>query len=307
MTLSCKKDKMNLKEQCEEIESLVDLQGMPLFHQVYPSYGVPCFNPNNPDEIIFFYAKENTGPPHKLVKYNLSNKEYQTVYEGQFGIRPRWSKKGWILLSLWNELGNDGFNIWKIKENGDSLTQLTTTGNCFFPEWNMEGDRFIYELGNVSPTKFIIANQNGEIIVTTMVGVGSGGSWQHDSLIVNANFKGLFLGNPLNNFHDYEQISSVENNSQSLGGAEWINKNEIIWSHVTGIFLTNLENSITNNIIETCNAKYYQLPTYAPQIDKVVFQRIDRVKTNNEIGDLFTGLYMMNLDGTCEEKIEIIE
>lgn len=307
LTIGCEKDKMNIKEQCEELEALVDMQGMPLFYQVYPSYGVPCFNPNNPDEIIFFYAKENAGPPHKLVKYNLSSKEYQTIYEGQFGIRPRWSKKGWILLSLWNELGNDGFNIWKIKENGDSLTQLTTTGNCFAPEWNKNGDKFIYQFANVFPDPvFITADVNGVAIDTFLVGTNGGGSWQHDSLFSYTDIYGLYLGDLSKD--SAELLFEVESpNSISKGGTEWVDDSNIIWSHLDGIYITNIHSEETTRIIGSCNSEYYQLPTYSPQIDKVVFQRVDRVKTDNEIGNLFTGLYIMNLDGTCEEKIEIIE
>ncbi|MCB0653276.1 MAG: hypothetical protein KDC85_18525 [Saprospiraceae bacterium] len=300
--LGCHKD-----ETCKEIEHLVDLQETSLFQTVYPSYGVPYFNPNNSEEIIFFYANEESGTTEKLVKYNLISKEYYTIHEGNIGIRPRWSKKGWIIFQLWNELGNDGYNIWKIKENGDSLTQLTTSGLCFFPEWNKEGDKFIYELGYTSPTKFIIADQNGDVIDTTLVGVGGNGSWQHDSLVANGNFQGLFIGNPYSNFYDYDLIYSLEHISQSAGGAEWINEHEIIWSHVTGVYFTNISDSITHRILKTCNAKFYQLPTYSPQLNKVIFQRVERIITDGEKGDLYSELYMMNLDGTDEEKIEILE
>lgn len=305
--VSCRKNEINLNNPCEQFESLVDLQGIPLFHQVYPSYGVPSFNPSNSDEIIFFYAPDNSPPPFQLLKFNLSSKEYQIIFEGQFGIRPRWGKKGWILLSLQNELGNDGFNIWKIKENGDSLTQLTTNGRSFFPEWNNEGNRLIYQIGNTSPTKFVIADQMGNAIDTTFVGVGSGGSWQHDSLVANATFKGLFVGNPYRGIDSYQLISDVENNSLSVGGAEWINDEYVIWSHVTGIYSTNITNDVTIKIKETCNSKYYQLPTYSSELDKVVFQKIERIETDDEIGELVSGLYMMNPDGTNEEKIEVIE
>lgn len=297
----CHKD-----ETCEEIKNLVDFQGNSLFQSVYPAYGVPYFNPNNSEEIIFSY-KENLGTVQKLVKYNLISKEYLTIFEGNTGFRPKWSKKGWIIFQLWNELGNDGFNIWKIKENGDSLIQLTTSGLCFFPEWNKEGDNFIYKLGYTYPNKFIIADQNGDVIDTALVGVDGNGSWQHDSLIVNGRPDGVYIGNPYSLYYDYDHIYNVEYNLQSANGAEWINGHEIIWSHVTGVYFTNISDNITLRILETCNAKYYQSPTYSSQLNKVIFQRVKRIITNGEKGDLYSELYMMNLDGTDEEKIEILE
>jgi len=301
--IGCTKDKLDSGE-CIEIDQLTDMQGMPLFHVQYPSYGVPCFNPNNSEEVLLFYAKENDGPPHSLIKYNLKTKTYETFYEGLPQFRPRWGKNGWILLPLWNELGNDGFNIWKIKSNGDSLTQLTFSGNCHTPDWNITSDKFIYKLGFTTPTKYIMADEFGNFIDTIYSGLASPGSWQHDSLIVNTSSGKLILGNPYtgeaNLIYQVEELSSISN-----GGAEWINLETIIWAHVTGIYKTNIKTNTTEIIKETCNASYYQLPTYSPQSNKIIFQRIDRMERGSEGGDLHADLYIMNIDGSEEEKIEI--
>ncbi|MFK8102301.1 MAG: hypothetical protein AB8G15_07250 [Saprospiraceae bacterium] len=96
-------------------------------------------------------------------------------------------------------------------------------------------------------------------------------------------------------------------NSISKGGAEWVDDKYLVWPHLDGIHLTDIETKHTQIIRNTCNAQHYQLPTYSPQLDKVVFQRIDRVQTNGKKGVAYNGLYMMNLDGSCEEKIEILE
>ncbi len=52
---------------------------------------------------------------------------------------PRWSPKGdWIVFNMLAQ-------IFKIKTNGDSLTQLTFTGRNFFPNWSPDGNKIIHD------------------------------------------------------------------------------------------------------------------------------------------------------------------
>lgn len=303
LIVACSKD-----DECIDSSELTDMSGELLYLARYPTYDKPCFNPNNPDEIIFSYTTYETELSSKILKYNLSSKEYETIYEGFLQSRPRWGRNDWILLPLFNESENNGFNIWKIRSNGDSLTQLTYSGNCHTPDWNIVGDKFIYKLGFTSPTKYIMADEFGNFIDTTLIGTGGGGTWQHDSLIANGNFKGLFLGNPYSKFYDYQTLFEPnEISSISRGGAEWLNQETVIWAHVTGMYKTNIITNETELLKETCISSYYQLPTYSPQSSKVVFVKVDRVNRGSEGGDLYSKLYIMNTDGSNEQKIEIPE
>lgn len=52
---------------------------------------------------------------------------------------PRWSPKGdWIVFHAQAQ-------IFKIKNNGDSLIQLTFIGRNFFPNWSADGSRIIHD------------------------------------------------------------------------------------------------------------------------------------------------------------------
>ncbi|GAB2947645.1 hypothetical protein GCM10027048_10770 [Hymenobacter coalescens] len=49
---------------------------------------------------------------------------------------PDWSRRGWLLLV------RSGGQVWKVKSNGDSLTQLTSQGYHYSPSWNPAGTEF---------------------------------------------------------------------------------------------------------------------------------------------------------------------
>ena len=52
---------------------------------------------------------------------------------------PDWSPQGdWIVFESSGQ-------IYKIKTNGDSLTQLTFSGENFFPEWSPDGSKIVYD------------------------------------------------------------------------------------------------------------------------------------------------------------------
>jgi len=228
-------------------------------------------------------------------------KEKQIIYSGSFSNRPRWGKNGWILLNVTDDTGN---NIYKIRDNGEDLTALTTSGNCLNPKWDINSEELIFQLAFITPTKNILMNENGEVLDTLLCGGSFFGSWQHPELIASSSFIGLSVFNPT---EDCSLEYQFETNgvSQSSNGAAWIDENRIIWCHTTGIYLTDLEGQETELIRETCNADTYQLPTYAPDKNKVIFQRMERILDTESSGRVVLSLVMMNIDGTEEETIII--
>ena len=79
----------------------------------------------------------------------------------------------------------------------------------------------------------------------------------------------------------------------------------MIWCHTTGIYKTNIRTEETELIRETCNADTYQSPTYAADINKVIFQRQERILETETSGRGILSLVMMNPDGTEEETLVI--
>ena len=69
---------------------------------------------------------------------------------------PNWSKKNWIIYTGINN------QLWKIKNNGDSLIQLTNTNTYNnHAKWNLSGTKYVYY--DASAFNFKIANEYGNI------------------------------------------------------------------------------------------------------------------------------------------------
>ena len=302
MLSACKKEKLPDKF-CEEIpppgNSLWGWQ----FSKQLPYREMPCFNPNNPDEFIVRSYNQIGDTAFQLIKYNMVSGEKQVIYEGNFGVRPRWSRKDWILLNLRD------FNIYKIKSNGDSLTQLTTGGNCLGGEWSKTGDRFVYELfGVLSGSARVICDDLGNPLDTALGGGYLSASWQHDSLMVAANVMGGVTIVDLGSGSDvYQGINPVNSVSNTLGKttAEWLDDKNVIWANINGIFTTNIEDEIMIPLKESCNAKIYKYPTVSFSTQKVIFQRDDKEVTGKNVGVVTSRFFMMNFDGSDMEEIVI--
>lgn len=133
-------------------------------------------NPNNSDEFLYYQPYTPSGIP-KTIKFNLALHEKKTIYEGLLLFPPKWGKKDWILL-------NPDDHVYKIKENGDSLTQLTFFEMDYSPEWNVDGTKFITEHVKNGFGNSIIYDLDGNILDTVSNGI-VGGCWQQDSLIIS--------------------------------------------------------------------------------------------------------------------------
>ncbi|WKZ65099.1 MAG: hypothetical protein QY325_10035 [Flavobacteriales bacterium] len=106
------------------------------------------FNPANGDEILVQRDPNGGGWANsQFYRLNLSTGTFQLVHEGAFTYSPAWGPSGWIAFT---QASAPNWNIWKVKSNGDSLTQLTFTGNCFRPIWNPDGTEIGYSTGNLS-------------------------------------------------------------------------------------------------------------------------------------------------------------
>lgn len=298
---SCSKD--NIENECLTIpqeEECIDIPppvgwttGDHQWIKALPYYETPHFNPNNPNELIF-RLYENSGDQFlQLVKYNFSTQEKETIYQGDF-VFPKWSKKDWILFS------QSDFNFYKIKSNGDSLTQLTFSGNGAAADWNLAGDQFIYD--NISNNSSIIMSENGTPL-DTIEGGALSMSWQHDSLLASIGPAWLSVQNSNSQELDFRVIHEI--NSSGTTRAEWLDSDNIIWAYNDGIFKSNIISNETVLLQESCDSKVYQYPTVSRISNKVVFQRTDKELIETEVnkGTATSRMFIMNFDGSEREEI----
>jgi len=304
LIFGCTKDKIDTPidgppfvEDCEPIPPRTDIYiGAPYDWLIqYPLIELPSFNPNNSDEIVIRVHEKLSDSYFKMVTYNLTTQEKETIFEGNF-FRPKWSKKGWILFS------QSDFNIYKIKSNGDSLTQLTYNVPTLGHEWNLKGDRFIYKSLTHSNTA-IICDDSG-VPLDTLDRSTSTFSWQHDSLVTGISPLRLYYFDP-NDDSDFNVVLELSNGTVTT--SEWLDDENIIWSTDEGIFRTNIYTKEKELLISSCAAKVYKFPTVCQSAKKVIFVRTDLELTMPEehTGTATFRLFMMDFDGSNKEEIKI--
>lgn len=292
--LACEKDKLSPESHCEEIPPLqVNTQGASYqWTNTSRLYGHASFNPNNPNQ--FVYRTLNDEGEFEMIIYDLVTKEKNSIHSGLIAYF-QWGAKDWILFNT------PEFKLHIIKSNGDSLTQITDD-RAVAAHWNITGDKILYEVVTGGQNTGIIIDINGNPLDTTSFAPGNHSSWQHDSLSVTTGYIGVNIGNPYTG--QINTVHEVGEDFYRTGGADWINSEEVIWSYIEGIFKTNIITGETTLLKETCNGRLFFNPTTSVD-GKVIFKQVDYKLTSDTGGETRTSLFMMNVDGTEQQIIDL--
>src|SRR6478735_4493359 len=102
-----------------------------------PEYLFPRFNPNNPNE--FLYVKQDTTGWPSIHKYNMQTRQHALILANVYPIvQPDWSRTGWIVFS------DLSWKVWKVRDDGSGLQQITFGENDQYPAFNPAGNKIIY-------------------------------------------------------------------------------------------------------------------------------------------------------------------
>lgn len=265
--------------------------------EVEPFIEYPRWNPNNPEEFMFVEVRSIF--QEKLWKYNLSTHALDLLFEGNLLYSPEWGKTGWITLNIgWPA------NIYKIKADGDSLTQLTTDGQNFGGEWNYSGDTVVYYHAD-NDTRIMLPD--GTFIQHLPNGGGylSGNSrWGHPNYIGTA-VEGLFITDP------YEGLPIFlisDSGGANYYGLSFVNDlDRIAWVWDSGLHTTSISTHQTTLIEETCSSDCYRSVDCNLVNNKLLLVRAkftpdDPVQAALKVE---TSIVIMNLDGTGKQTISI--
>lgn len=289
---SCKKDKLESSD-CIPIPSYNGSGFGYISVSDSVNYSLPCYNPNNANEIIFV---KNSNSGNELIKLNIVTNQKQVIYSGTIFSQPKWGKNDWILLNL------PDANIWKIKSNGDSLQQLTNNGNFFQPEWSPNQSRIIFYDSN-TPFNYYISDLYGTLIDSFPDNPPTIIRWNNDSLIY---FQYQFKIYSLNLFSRNKcVINQYSDNTPADRGIIITYNNDLIFCKTDGIYSINLNSLNIRKIKSTCNSRTYLFPSYSPISDKIIFQRTDETLIDENTIYVIKRLYIMNSDGSDEKIIEI--
>ncbi len=307
---NCKKDGKNL---LSEDVCLIDSTYVIDF--IDPYYYAPAFNPNNPDEFVFFQGvpKDSFYRHYSLVKYNLATGETTSIFEDDnINVnfqRPRWSRKDWIMFYTLDK------GWCRIKSNGDSLTVIKerTIGWGSF-EWNYDGDKIICNNPMPGFPTAVFSIYDSDILYLKDYCLGC--TWQHDSLTAMINSWGytspkawVTVVNPLTgtypgaNYHHFVNIEKDENGYD--GFCEWLNTDEVVACIAGDIYRVNIRTGQYHKIKDTCQKESYSLPTVSMQSQKILLIKNHLEITGDKTGTETHKFHLMNFDGTDEVVLDL--
>jgi Tol biopolymer transport system component len=306
---TCKKDKVcKQDEQCENFPKKEGI-GVSIITQKPFQRHAPCFNPNNGNEII--YVKEENNK-YQLVKFNIQSKVETVLLDNTIIVgQPKWGENGWIVFSKLD------LNVYLLKENGDSLKQITTYFENNHPSFigntkvfisvgaetspGASGNKIIDLEGNrvdsIKPQDFgrvYGINHVNKIIEVTSMGCENGGNCSIDYL--NLSTKIL---TKLNEF----QFSGRNN----LTGIFWHpNDEDIYYSTVReGLFKVNKSTKTLTKIKCGCDSRSYRYLSISPDGSKIIVERVDATDYQNKTGSWTEEgkIYIMDIDGNNEKNV----
>jgi hypothetical protein len=276
-------------------------------------YEYPVFNPNNANELAFlkkdFQSTQANELSREVVIYNFCTSETKIIASDAFyGLD--WSVRGWLIYT-----GTDR-NIWKVKSNGDSLTQMTFDGNYNnFPKFSFDGESFIYTKQS-SNFGWLLRSDNTGVNIDTITDIGGKGkwSWYDESQLIHMHVKGnltsaISLHNILTNVvSDIHTLSYSMSNDSLVIQTTKLNDHSLLWCALRTIGITDI-NTGTYKVIENKipNVQFEAIAV-SPDQQRIVinYRYIDR-KVDNCTYSVRYKFKVVDLNGENDMQINIPE
>jgi len=238
-------------------------------------YLYPFFNPLNGDE--FVYLKTNGG--YELIKHTISTAQETVLCSSLYIVsQPQWGAQGWIIFSTLDQ------TIWKIRDDGTQLTQITANGLEYHsPVFNSNGTKFIH-FGTCFPPYLGVFNLDG-IIVDSLkfqnAGISFGRFGSFDENFENGySLYANDLQTYVFGFCKLTANESVEilNSFSFLDGeptAACKNSQYIYYvQQMNGLFRLNIATHQVDKLMDNCQSKYIRSLSMSPDGQRLLFERV---------------------------------
>jgi hypothetical protein len=228
-------------------------------------------NPVNADEVVFVVNGDMYGF-NKM--YSLHIPSRRMTFHGNLGpYLPQINKYGWIVYS------NSENNIFKVKTNGDSLTQLTSQKISHDPKWDYTGN-FIYYFQEAHfnvPTQLIKINSKGINVSGLPIEMQYTAVFKQSDKIIFLRTRDntvTLVQRDMSNYIEKDLISgpyqprsplffdnlTLDNNDQN-----------IYWSNKDGIFKCSLTDLKTQILFKNCDNQKYINPIISYKTNELSF------------------------------------
>ncbi|MEX1192400.1 MAG: hypothetical protein WEA99_10540 [Brumimicrobium sp.] len=327
-TMACRKDKpVPSVEESSECKSFSkDLPPQTYFTNERFQYKAPHFNPNNSNEFIYHF-RDYEQNEFQLLKYNLLTKQKTLIVEsGKIANQPKWSSDG--LIAYTHHVGYVD-HIYLVKDNGDSLTQLTDNVHNMFPVWSSTGDElyWAYTPNLGIPYYFLKQNLDNSYPDTILQDGDSYGGYATYNSISHSNklLSLTLIGNKKHiawtSLNETPiTYSSIANMSQafdypSVSGLCWSSDEEYVYATVNGkengLYKIDINSSSKELLIPFCETKSYRSISASSDGNYLIGERIDRHlhldDQSNPTGEIIenSSIYLIDLHTLEETKIDL--
>jgi hypothetical protein len=269
---------------------------------------MPYFNPNNNDE--FLYIDKITGSPFSdMCIHNLVTGETNCILSGQtYLYQPRWHANGWILFR-----GN-GNNVFRIKSNGDSLLQVTTSSLFQRPIWRPDGLAWISNNTQNFAGDIDVFDLEGNLIEVIPGEEFFIGDWSESNRIVTRSYNSgtyqFAWTNAENVSWQYLDFDTASPQT-SVNDIKWVPmSNELMFSqYYEDISRINVFTGEKIRVTDRCIGTYYEYFSINNNCSKIVAQLIspEQIYSDGWFNIIIqkSEIVIMNFDGTNEQVINL--
>ncbi|MFZ6050843.1 TolB family protein [Halocola ammonii] len=322
--LSCRKDKElplspETDAECYEFPFL----NISYFSDSRFQYQAPHFNPNNGNEFVYFYMDHEQGE-YLLMKHDLSTGTNTEIISSNYKIyrQPKWSRKGWIAFTRAPDYVD---HIFMVKENGDSLTQVTQNVGNYDPAWDSTGENLYWQHSpNLAIPYYLLTKPLHSSLPPDTVmhtsGENHGRATHNDISIENRIICRTSINNDLSlgyasleDFNFTELIDLADSDLIGLTGLTWSNNDQTVYFTVAnkGLYKLSVNSGQYTKLINHCDSKDYKNISCSPDGTKMIAERVDRHLEKNEAGNPTgniienSSIYMIDLSTLEETKINL--
>lgn len=245
-----------------------------------------CYNPNDANEaavVVDLPDRTMSG----MYRMDLRTGQRTPILtQGEVSYQLDWSRTGWILLRRNRE-------AWKIRPNGDSLTQITSTNGALTAAeaWSPDG-KFILcrrTAADYAQTGLAIYTDRGtfvRLLPDARTRAYDFMGWSPDGRrLAYTGAPNSPVTEPRLCIYDLttdrlDTLDVLPRSATGLSGVRWLpNGNEVVWSARTGVAITNLQTRRTRYLRTACPGAVFNrgfgLPSPSPDGQKILLARGD--------------------------------
>lgn len=304
--ISCRKDKITVLQpeelmegescSCEPLNDNEYISGLDYLVYDETYYLSPQINPNNANEIAFTDGQEEDSEI-KIMIYNKETNEKRILVNEPTSNFFSWGKKDWIIYQR-----SADFNLYKIKSNGDSLTQLTFDGQWFHPRWNYSGDRFmVYKKDELFEATYMM-DENAQVVDTMIGWKHTNGDWSHPDLYVGIRADRLVIIDPATDQVIKEMMAPFSN--KEFKGVGWISLDRIFFSVGQTFFTYTISTDKVEQVYCKCH-QYIRSVSHTSDFSSLVFNKVEFSALNEDDILVDSKLIWMQANGLGEYELKI--